>query len=44
MGFTFTPQDGNSLLSSAAATERLLYPENWREKMKCLEPFLFKEI
>lgn len=44
LGFTFTPQDGNSLLSSAAATERLLYPENWREKMKCLEPFLFKEI
>ena len=44
LGFTFTPQDGNSLLSSVAATERLLYPENWREKMKCLHSFLFKEI
>ena len=38
LGFTFTSQDGNSLLSSAAATERLLYPEDWREKMKCSTP------
>jgi glyceraldehyde-3-phosphate dehydrogenase (NAD(P)) len=44
LGFTFTPQDGNSLLSSVAATERLLYPEDWRDKMKCLDPFLFREI
>jgi len=44
LGFTFTPQDGNSLLSSVAATERMLHPDSWREKMKCLSPFLFKEI
>ena len=44
VGFSFTPQDGNSLLSSVAATERLLYPETWREKMKCLNPFLFREV
>jgi len=44
VGFSFTPQDGNSLLSSVAATERLLHPEDWREKMKCLNPFLFKEV
>lgn len=44
VGFSFTPQDGNSLLSSVAATERLLHPETWREKMKCLNPFLFREV
>jgi glyceraldehyde-3-phosphate dehydrogenase (NAD(P)) len=44
LGFCFTPQDGNSLLSSIAATERLLYPENHREMMKPLESMLFKEI
>ena len=44
VGFSFTPQDGNSLLSSVAATERLLHPEAWREKMKCLNPFLFREV
>lgn len=44
LGFCFTPQDGNSLLSSIAATERLLYPESHQEKMKPLESMLFKEI
>ena len=44
VGFSFTPQDGNSLLSSVAATERLLHPETWREKTKCLNPFLFREV
>jgi glyceraldehyde-3-phosphate dehydrogenase (NAD(P)) len=41
---SFTPQDGNSLLSSVAATERMLNPEAWREKIKCLNPFLFREV
>jgi len=44
VGFSFTPQDGNSLLSSVAATERLLHPETWPEKVKCLNPFLFREV
>ncbi|WP_455284342.1 hypothetical protein [[Eubacterium] cellulosolvens] len=44
VGFSFTPQDGNSLLSSVAATERLLHPEDWRDKMKCLNSFLFREV
>jgi len=44
LGFCFTPQDGNSLLSSVAATERFLYPDSYREKMKPLESMLFKEI
>ena len=45
-GFCFTPQDGNSLLSSVAATLRILYPEKeeWSEKMKALQPFLFDEV
>jgi glyceraldehyde-3-phosphate dehydrogenase (NAD(P)) len=43
-GFTFTPQDGNSLISSVVATERLLYPENWHEKIRCLDRFLFREV
>jgi glyceraldehyde-3-phosphate dehydrogenase (NAD(P)) len=44
LGFCFTPQDGNTLLSSVAATERILYPEGYQEKLKPIESLLFKEI
>ncbi len=44
VGFCFTPQDGNSLLSSVSATERILYPESYEEKLKALSPFLFDEV
>jgi glyceraldehyde-3-phosphate dehydrogenase (NAD(P)) len=44
LGFCFTPQDGNSLLSSVAATERIIYPQSHVQKMKPLESMLFKEI
>jgi len=44
IGFCFTPQDGNSILSSIAATERFLYPEEYEEKLKCLGPFLLQEV
>lgn len=44
VGFCFTPQDGNSILSSIAAAERFLYPDSYEEKLKCLEPFLFQEV
>ncbi len=44
LGFCFTPQDGNSLLSSVAATERALYPESYQEKLQPLVSTLFKEI
>jgi glyceraldehyde-3-phosphate dehydrogenase (NAD(P)) len=44
LGFCFTPQDGNSLLSSVAATERILYPDSFREKLEPLASTLFKEI
>lgn len=44
-GFSFTPQDGNSLLSSVAVIERLLDSEEWEENLKpVLEECLFKEI
>ena len=44
IGFCFTPQDGNSILSSIYATERFLYPESYLEKTKVLGAFLFQEV
>jgi len=44
IGFCFTPQDGNSILSSVTATERFLYPDSYEEKLKCLGPFLLQEV
>jgi len=43
-GFCFTPQDGNSILSSISATERFLYPDCYEEKLKCLGAFLLQEV
>jgi len=44
VGFCFTPQDGNSLLSSITMAERFLYPNSYEEKLKCLELLLFQEV
>ena len=44
IGFCFTPQDGNSILSSVTMAERFMYPECWAEKVKCLWPFLLQEV
>ena len=44
IGFSFTPQDGNSILSSVTAVERFLYPKTYEEKIKCLWPFLLQEV
>jgi len=44
IGFCFTPQDGNSILSSVTAAERFLYPDSYEEKIKCLGPFLLQEV
>jgi len=44
VGFCFTPQDGNSILSSVTAAERFLYPKEYEEKVKCLWPFLLQEV
>jgi len=46
VGFCFTPQDGNSLLSSMAATLYFLYPDDYIERMKLFQkpPFIFQEV
>ncbi|UCF13325.1 MAG: hypothetical protein JSW06_03460 [Thermoplasmatales archaeon] len=44
IGFCFTPQDGNSILSSISAVERFLYPDSYEEKLKCLGAFLLQEV
>lgn len=43
-GTCFTPQDGNALLSSIAATLWLLDAKTYKEKMKVFDKFLFDEI
>ena len=43
-GFCFTPQDGNSLLSSVAATLHGIHGEEYLNKMKTFDQFLFDEI
>ena len=44
VGFCYTPQDGNSLLSSVAATLRFLHPKGFEEKLETLRPYMFREI
>jgi glyceraldehyde-3-phosphate dehydrogenase (NAD(P)) len=44
LGFSFTPQDGNSLLSSVAAAEWFLYPDDYDRRLGCIEKFIFQEI
>ena len=43
-GFCFTPQDGNSLLSSIAATEWFLYPRSYKDKIQCMSEFYYDWI
>ena len=43
-GYCFTPQDGNSLLSSVAATIWGLYPETYDKIVQCLRPYFFQEV
>lgn len=43
-GFCFTPQDGNSLLSSVAISEWFMYPNSYEEKIQCLKPYFFDEV
>ena len=44
VGYCFTPQDGNSLMSSIAATEYFLYPDSYEEKIQCLSDLFFSEV
>ena len=43
-GFCFTPQDGNSLISSIAAAAWLLDPEHYEEHIQFMNPYLFDEL
>ncbi|MDP7558093.1 MAG: hypothetical protein QF923_01285, partial [Candidatus Marinimicrobia bacterium] len=44
VGFCFTPQDGNSLLSSIAATCFYLDPKNYDDKIQSLKHLFFDEV
>jgi len=44
VGFCYTPQDGNSLLSSIAATLRYLDPSKLEDRLDVLRPYIFREI
>jgi len=44
VGYCFTPQDGNSILSSVAATTWFLYPDNYEQRIQCLKPYFFDEV
>ncbi|MBV9493321.1 MAG: hypothetical protein JOZ54_03690 [Acidobacteria bacterium] len=44
VGFCYTPQDGNSLMSSIAATLRYLDVSKLDENMEVLRPYCFREI
>ncbi|HJL63727.1 MAG TPA: hypothetical protein QGH36_05960, partial [Candidatus Marinimicrobia bacterium] len=43
-GFCFTPQDGNSILSSIAAAERFLFPHAYDDKIQCLSELVYSDI
>ena len=44
VGMCFTSQDGNSLLSSIAATLWLLDPTNYEDRLEPIRPYFFNEI
>tara|TARA_B100000131_G_scaffold57061_2_gene52362 strand:+ start:1635 stop:2678 length:1044 start_codon:yes stop_codon:yes gene_type:complete len=43
-GYCFTPQDGNALLSSVAATVQYFYPEDWEKRLSIFNSYIFNEI
>ncbi len=44
VGFCFTPQDGNPLVSSVAAALWFIHPEDWEARLQCLKHYLFQEV
>ena len=44
VGFCFTPQDGNPLLSTVAAMLWYLHPDEVDARMDVLRPYLFQEV
>ncbi|NQV14245.1 hypothetical protein HQ531_02220 [bacterium] len=44
VGFCFTPQDGNSLLSSISAATWFMYPYSYEQKIQSLSDWFFDEV
>ncbi len=44
IGFCFTPQDGNSLLSSFSAVNWFLDPPSYVDRTQCLKQYFFSEV
>jgi glyceraldehyde-3-phosphate dehydrogenase (NAD(P)) len=44
VGYCFTPQDGNSILSSIAASIWALYPDSYDERVQALSHWFFDEV
>ena len=44
IGYCFTPQDGNSLLSSISAATWFLYPDDYEERIQCVGEFFHDEV
>jgi len=44
VGFCFTSQDGNSLLSSMAASLWMLCPDSYTDRLNALRPLMFQEV
>ena len=44
VGFCFTPQDGNSLLSSISAATWFMYPNSYEQKIQALSEWFFDEV
>jgi len=44
VGYCFTPQDGNSLLSSVSAATWLLYPDDYEDRVQCLKRYFYDEV
>jgi glyceraldehyde-3-phosphate dehydrogenase type II len=44
VGFAFTTQDGNPLLSSVAVACWFLDPKGYESRLDCLRPFMFQEL
>lgn len=44
VGFCFTPQDGNPLLSSVAGALWFMHPKQYEERIQCLKPYFFAEV
>lgn len=44
LGYCFTPQDGNSLLSSVSAATWFLYPDDYEDRIQCLRLYFYDEV